>query len=348
MQAPTTNPTLDHNRPYLYPPPRATAVGYREAKHQIDSKSPLIFGIPEIDLRVNPIKPPDTIAIIGRPGHGKTMVMLTLMKLWSKFIAANPSATHGSRPDIGVYFTLETTVPEFVLMYTASESGQSLSDVGRGIADLDRIESAMISALGENFVVIGESAQGQGEGGQLGKSPSLIDLLDNLNYLRQFYTIRYIFVDYLQKLPDLDGLLHSDRVTAVVRDNTNRIIQMARRLDTPFIVGIQARREVDEYGGLKFPLSSDGQHCSSIEQDFHKVLSVTNPGLYLPQGLQTELLQRDGSKKEYNICERTLGIKLLKQRYGLADSQDRWLIEIDWGGLRWQPHALRPGSEVPF
>lgn len=274
--------------------------------------------------------------------------MLSLMKRWSEYIRQFPSATHATKPDIGVYATWETTVEEFVLQYTSNVSGQSLSDIGRGTADLSRIESAMIQALGENFVVIGQASNLASEGdgaGEFGKSPTLYDLYQNLTYLTQFFTIRFLFIDYLQKIPDLDGLLHSDKAVSVVRDNTNRIISISRQLSLPTVVGVQARREVDDYPGLKLPLMTDGQWCSSIEQDFHKVWSISKPSLYFPVGQRLDLPQRDLTSLHYELTDNSFGFRSLKQRYGFADYHDRWLLDMEWAELYYTTHLSSFGGD---
>ena len=98
-----------------------------------------------------------------------------------------------------------------------------------------------------------------------------------------------IFYDYLQRIPGSPG---KDRSLAV-SENLETIKDLALRYKVPSVVGVQAKREVDTYTGLKIPAIGDGQWSSNVEQTSDKAF-----GFYL-----------EGKK---------LYVRVLKQKWGPA------------------------------
>lgn len=313
---------------FIYQPPRATSVAIKEITRRMNVKYRLDWGIPEIDYRWIPPVPGDKISIIGRPGHTKTTTMLYLAKRWAKLVRSQKDA-NGRSPLI-IYATWETTVEEFMAVYTAGDSGQSLESIGRGTADLMAIENAMVATLSNNVVIIGQSNDSKQNRGQLLTNrtpmPTLVDLDLCLQYLHnQGFTIAAVFIDYLQRIPGLKPLRSSEDRALVVGKHVEELKDLAVVHQVPLVVGVQAGRHVDKYAGLQLPADGDGQWSSNIEQTSDKIISITRPAKYL------ELNQKlDINGMNFNVLSETIVLKMLKQRFGPQDDADMWALECDF------------------
>lgn len=325
---------------FIYKPPRATSITLQEVKRRASSPYHLDFGIPAVDNRIIPPVPGDTIGILGRPGHAKTTTMIALSKRWSKLVRAKKDSM--GRSPLTVYATWETSVEEFMAVYTAAESGQSLESIGRGTADIGRIENALVGALGNNVIVVGHSRSEVGEG-RTSKDyqPRVGDLDLALRSLREEgFEIAALFVDYLQKIPH--HKYDDSQVTARVNDNLEWLKSIALSHKTCVVMGVQADRRVDSYAGLKLPLDYDAQHTSRIEQDCDKLWSITLPARYLDPGKVVEV-----NGWNYSITPSTLAFRSIKQRFGPNDASDVWLLDLNLAKAELREHATL-GEAEPF
>lgn len=313
----------DETGDFVYPPSRSTKVALAEFEKRIQQKSVFDWGITEIDKRVIPAISSDVISLIGRPGMGKTMCMVYLGHRFDSIIR-NINTQDPSQTSVLVYATFETTVEEFVGIFSSPLSGYSLEDIGRGNADLKQLESALVQTLGSSLVVYGQSMENKDSSQQ----PDLPNLDLMLSKMRNEYgwNVKGVLVDYLQRIPH-HNKYDTDR-TGGVTHNLEMIKHLALKHGTPFWVAIQARRDVDDYKGLKFPAMSDGQWSSVIEQTSDKVFSLTVPSKYMELGKRIDL-----NGWYYDVTDEMIGIRMLKQRFGPADTSDVWLLEMDYKNL---------------
>lgn len=328
---PPLNPT-----DFIYPPARAVTVALTEFERRINSTKNLTWGVPEIDARMNPPVGGDLIMILGRPGMGKTLSLISRAKRVDALLRQNWSGT-GNRPVV-VYATWETMVEEFVGLFSAPQTGVTLEMIGRGQVNLNALENALIHVLGSHIVVFGRSMDNI----ESPDPPTLVDLDAALYALREAgLEVVEILIDYLQRIPPMFKLNGFGDTMEVVKENLNFAKNMGQRYGASVWMGAQSKRDVDDYGGLKFPLLDDGQWSSVIEQTADKAFSLTMPGKYMKIGKQFAV-----NGWMYEVTPTTLGIKMLKQRFGKHDENDVWIMDLDPVNME---ITLQPtvGEDVP-
>lgn len=330
---------------FIYLPTRATSVAVREVERRRNAKYHLDWGIPDIDKRWVPPAPGELICFMGLPGHAKTTTMITLARRWAQLVRARKDK-QGRSPLI-VYATWETTIEEFALVFTAKDSGESLESIGRGLADQKRIERALVQMLGTNVAMVGVS--GETRRSQVAQPrhrsplPTVADLDLCLQKLAiQEFEVAAVFVDYIQRIPsEKSWSSHSER-TAVVSENTSRLKDLAMVHDVPIVCGVQARREVSGYSGLKLPGPQDAQHSSTIEQDADKLLSFSRPAKFWDIGKDFDCYEF-----KYRIEPGTMAVQLLKQRWGPQEKDDLWILDYDFAAATMNPHRII-GEAEPY
>lgn len=262
-----------------------------------------------------PAVPGDLITILGRPGMGKTLTMIHLAKRFSTLLK--------DEKDVVVYATWETLVEEFVGILSSSKSGYSLEDIARGRADLNQIKKALVSILGNGIVVFGQSMENRNNF----DPPGLVELDQALTYLKEEgYNIRAVLIDYAQAIPGLGKRFAESESskTIAISENINYCKMLGKKHGTPVFLGAQARRDVDEYAGVKFPQMHDGQWTSVLEQASDKIFSITMPVKYMKMG---DMIKVGGWI--YTVNDMTFGIKMLKQRFGPVSNSDTWILMFD-------------------
>lgn len=282
----------DHTH-FYHTPARAARVAAQEFKKRSETDIHIEWDLPKLDDYLIPMIPGDLVSILGRPGHGKTSALIHL----ARTVALRLKDQEG----LVVYATWETLVEEFIGVLTSGESGQSLEDIGRGVADLGRVNDAMVKVVGSRIAVVGRSRE----------SPSdrFHTLQDLDSILKELTGVRLVLIDYLQRIPGLRGQDRAERV----RENLEMINDMALTRLVPIALAVQSRRDVDEYSGLRLPGLNDGAWAANIEQTSDKVFGVTRPCLYMDEGRK---IKREGII--YEVGPATFCLKVLKQRWGKA------------------------------
>lgn len=303
---------------HVYLPPRAITASMQEFKRRAEARSVLSFGIDCIDQRMIPLLPGDVIGILGRPSMGKTYDMMYLARHHATMLRKQ----HGNKAPLVMYATWETLVEEFVGVFGSPYTGVSLEQIGRGNADLMQIQDGLVKLLGTNFAVFGRSMTDD----DATQNPSLLNLAQSIKLLREEgRQVAVLYVDYLQRIPDFKGAMTMDNPTARVSENFEFIKNhVALGLKLPVVCGVQAKREVDNYGGVKLPQLDDAQHTSVIEQTVDKLFSITLPSKYMKLGIEFTV---DGWR--YTVQATTKVMRMLKQRFGPCDSSDTWVLEFD-------------------
>lgn len=312
---------------FVYLPPRAISMAMDDFRERATEKSVLDWGISQIDDRVIPLRRTSYTAILGRPGMGKTYEMLRLASHHSQQLRkANPQ-----KPPLVLYATWETSVEEFIGVYSSKYTGITLSDIGRGRADLKELQKGMVTVMKDNFAVFGVSHVASRQRGKVPSLPTVQDLYWGVEYLESMgHRVGVIYVDYAQAIPNERGNMDMRDVTARVSENIVDIKSVfCVASGIPGVVGVQARREVDEYRGLKLPRIVDGQHTSVIEQAFDNVFSVTMPSKYMPTGEQFVIQDRAKTNWAYEVTPYTRVVAMLKQRYEASDQSDVWPIDFN-------------------
>lgn len=313
-----SDPTTKH-RNFLYPPARAITVALEVYEERQQNKRLLTFGVDKIDARVNPPVPGDLVIVEGRPGMGKTLALIYLAKHASQSL----SAQNAPPKEVVLYVTWETRVEEFVGLISAGLSGYSLSDIGRGKADLVKVKHAAAHLLGERIVVVGRSKYNADDG-----DFNLLDLEEIIRELVQDgFTIAAVFVDYLQEIPPMQPIrtLNESSKMLYVSENLRYCKKLGMVYGARMYIAVQARREVDNQEGLQWPGLNDGQWTSAVEQVADKVFALTIPIKYFKEGSVLKNL----NGYNYTVKPSTLCLRMLKQRWGVSDSNDMWVLTFN-------------------
>jgi replicative DNA helicase len=120
--------------------------------------------------------------------------------------------------------------------------------------------------------------------------------------------VRVIGLDYLNQIPVRGRGPRREEVMDIVKDAKN----MALAMGCPVILGVQAKREVDERK-IPIPEMGDGMETSNIEHTADKIFTVWMPKVTHQQG---DLIDVGGTA--LTVSDNMLVVKLAKQRYGKA------------------------------
>lgn len=320
---------------YTFLPARAARVTLEEAYRINSQPYRLTWGIDAMDEYVTPMIGGDLVTVIGRPGMGKTTVLLHLAR-----VATASLASSGDR-GIVLYATWETLVEETVALF-ASSAGRdiSLEAIGRGVADMRRLEDAVIRMVGDQLAIFGRSktVTREASAGRSTRVHNLDDLDNAILALRKAGTpVRFLLVDYLQRIPGTPGQDRSMRAS----ENLERVKDMTLVHDIPVAMAVQSRRDVDDYAGLKMPGLSDAQWTSNVEQSSDKIVGTTRPWVYL--GSEEPIRKASEPDVQWEVKPTTLCVKVIKQRW--APSGDTFVLSMDFDGLIL---AEQEPSPMPF
>jgi len=233
-----------------------------------------------------PMAPGEMITITGRPGGGKTGLMLAMARKRAKWLKEN-----GFDKRIVGYATLEQSVEElnaFQVAAAAREMGSSINVTKMASGQISDQEWEDIMRAGVQRVELPLWIIGHSNARRKSRTPlNVTALMSGLEAIETWedgtnkgYEIDMVFVDYLQRLK-FEGRVESK--TIGVSDNLDRLKDAAGMFATVMVVGVQARREVDGYT-LPIPGLDDGQWTSNIEQTSDGNLSVVRPRKYRKDG----------------------------------------------------------------
>lgn len=278
--------------------PAELAAEYIAWAEHIRSDPGVPFGVPAIDRHVIPMRPGELISIIARPGMGKTSLMAYLAREQAKRITAAGNAD----TQAVVYVTWEQSAEELEAFFQA-DGQHSLSDIAWGRADIDAIKR---KAMGRARMPIWVIGHGIGRAGL--KTPRMTPdvVLGAIETMKADFGIApaLMLFDYMQLVPVSTARDRVQQVTEV----PIRIKELALRIGTPAVVGVQAGRSVDERD-VKIPEMRDAQWASSIEQTSDKVFGLWRPSQTEPPGEGVKV-----GNEFYEVNERLLIIRMLKQR----------------------------------
>jgi replicative DNA helicase len=294
----------------IYTPSEIASIGTKYLEQRKNKENAgIAVGIPSFDKDFLPLLPGELLSIIARPGNGKTGFMMR----WARHRAAQLQA-EGDQNKIVIYCTWEQSIEELHAFDVAADTQISITDMARGNISEEAwplILSSSMRRVGKPVWFIGHSMERRKRRPRI----SITDLGDALTAIEAWdeerYKIDMVFLDYLQRIP-FDGKPESK--TVGMDENLNRLKDGALAFGCPFVVGVQARREVDQRDS-PVPLMDDGQWSSAIEQVSDKSISLVRPRKYKQDG--------DTFGKGPNAVqvqgENQLLIALLKQKLGVAN-----------------------------
>lgn len=275
--------------------PADLAQSYVAWAEQLQESEGIKYGC-QLDKVLLPLHPGDLMAVVARPGHGKSS--------WMAYMARR-TALELTKPDeVVVYVSWEQSAEEIEAFFQSSQDYTS-TDMARGIVHLDRIRKKAVKRAGLPVWVFGESKRHEGI-----RRPSMtVDYVyAAIKSMQEDYGVRPVLMclDYVQIMPTVKGL----EKTAQVDESIRQAKELAIQMGLPVIVGVQAARRVDGYKD-PMPKMADAQWSSSIEQIADKQISLWRP-IRTRNIDETPTWGYNGV--QYEIDEDLMVISLLKQR----------------------------------
>jgi replicative DNA helicase len=285
----------------VFDPETIAAQGARYLEKRRENKGlGVVTGLPSVDRVLLPTYSGEMTTILGRPGHGKTGLMIWWARNRAEWIKEHKTGK------VVVIVSVEQTAEELNAFHIAADNRISITSMAKGeITDLEWA-ACQKHAIGRRMVpfwYVSYSAEGW--------KPQIKIDTDAINgaieYIKKTAEIDCIFVDYLQRLPSPAGA--ESKVMAVSQNLDDLKTIAARTAKAPIIVGAQARRECDE--SKSPPSLDDGQWTSNIEQSSDRVLSITRPSQYCEDGEKFGKVLVQGKNQAL--------IMVLKQKLGPAN-----------------------------
>lgn len=279
------------------------ALAYRR-EHQAEG---IYLGIPALDRHLTPLLADNLVTVIGRPGHGKTGIMLW----WARREARRIAGQDGKK--VVVYITYEQSVEDLMAFNVAADRQLSIEAMARGTlpeSDWQQVIAALSANVTLPLAIIGHSMDRRSRRPRL----TLSNVAETLAYLvdKLHAQPHMIFLDYLQRIP---GEKYSGDRRLEVSESLDRCKDAALAYGAPWVVGVQAKREVDGRD-IPIPMLSDGQETANIEQASDKIFSLVRPCKYRKTG--------ETFGKTLVQGERQMLVTIVKQKLG-RDNLSEWI-----------------------
>jgi replicative DNA helicase len=252
----------------LAPIKEAISEYYDRIKYLFEHRDELM-GVPtgfiDLDKLLGGLQQSDLLIIAGRPGSGKTGLMLNVAKnaamIYKKHVAV---------------FSLEMSNDQLVQRLIAQETGIDSQRLRLGdIHDNEWplfVQAANVLSEAQIF---------------LDDTPALTpnQLRSKCRRLDQEYGLDLIIVDYLQLMQG-DG--RNENRVQEVSSISRGLKQLARELNVPVLAGAQLSRAVEQRQD-KRPVLSDLRESGSLEQDSDIVMFIHRPDMYNNDSAKTNI-----------------------------------------------------------
>lgn len=287
---------IDTAKFFLHPPATA-ASSYVEWAEKLANEPGITFGC-VLDKYIIPLHPGDLMAVLARPGHGKS----SFMAYMAKREADNIIRCQAAEKEAVVYVSWEQPIEEIEAFFQAGREYSS-SDMAWGRVSLDIIKRQAVKRAGLPVWTVGMSLRHA----NIEKPALTFDrVYQAIESMADNFGIRptLVCLDYIQIAP-AGGHERRDQVS----EATYEAKRLAMQIGAPIIAGVQATRQVDSYAAA-VPTMADAQWSSAIEQTADKQISLWRPIKKVAEGEQLDL---EGTS--FTVTEDLLVIKLLKQRF---------------------------------
>lgn len=313
---------------YLHSP-ADVAQSYAHWAERLQVAPNITFGC-KLDEYLIPLHPGDLMAVVARPGHGKSSFMAYMTKREAEAIVERGTA----KQECVVYISWEQSIEEIEAFYQSGDDYTS-TDLARGKVPMHTILTKLVKRGGLPIWYIGSSQRHANFRKPERLTAEVVYQMIDALYNEFKLTPTLICMDYLQLMPVKSG---SSRVE-VVTEATFQAKELAISTGVPIIIGVQANRDVDQQK-FQIPSLASAQWASAIEQAADKQLGLWRPRkTHNPEEYPTIPI----SGTEYTNDEDLLVVKILKQRFergfgALAlrfrpqtlEMDDYTVREIDW------------------
>ncbi len=213
-----------------------------------------IVGVPtgfvDLDKMLGGLQPSDLLITAGRPGQGKTALMLT--------VAHNAALVHKKRVAI---FSLEMSNEQVVQRLIAQETGIDSQRLRSGKLNDDDwpIFNHAIEVLGDTRIYLDDTP-----------ALSPLQLRTKCRRLHMEFGLDLVIVDYLQLMASESRTENRVQEVSYI---SRSLKQLARELDVPLLAAAQLSRAVEQRAD-KEPVLSDLRESGSLEQDADIVMFI--------------------------------------------------------------------------
>lgn len=287
----------DIARRFFVHTPEDLAQSYVRYAKRIQAEPGIRYGC-VLDSAVRPLRPGDVMAVVARPGHGKSSWMAYLARQTAEKIAADEKAAV-------VYATWEQTVEEIEAFFQSGREYSS-TDMAWGRVPVEKIERGAVKRPRLPVWMFGESKRHEG----VQRPRMTIDYVyEAIETMEEEYGVRPVLLcmDYVQLMPTHKNRKKQEQVEEAINDAK----QLGMRTGLPIVIGVQARRDVDAYKN-PIPTMADAQWASAIEQVADIQLGLWRP-IRTHDPAEDPLIKVGGHTFENH--EDLFVIRLLKQRF---------------------------------
>lgn len=280
--------------------PAQSASNYMRWVEQLQDQPKIDYGC-IMDKYVIPLHPGDLMAIVARPGHGKSSFLSYLAKR-----TASKIVDRGESNKCVIYVSWEQSVEEIEAFFQSGQAYNS-TDLAWGRVPLDLVRERTIKRVHLPVWMVGYSIKDADKK----KPPMTIEAVyESIRAMRYEYNYEPVMIclDYLQIIPVPGSKERSQQVT----EATIQAKHLAMEIGVPIVAGVQASREADRRG-IQIPSMADAQWSSAIEQTADKQLALFRPSKVMENGDPIEV-----GGHEYKVDEYLLILKLLKQRFDIG------------------------------
>jgi replicative DNA helicase len=305
--------------------PAESSSRYVEWAERLKTDPGITFGC-VLDTRIIPLHPGDLMAVVSRPGHGKSSFMAYL----AKRVAGQIVERGTQAQECVVYVSWEQPVEELEAFFQSGPAYSS-TDLAWGRADMEAVRQGAIKRVSLPVWMIGYSIKDAGRS----KPPMTVEMVyQSIRAIRDDYGLQPILacLDYLQIIP----VQRADERTQQVANATVQAKHLAMDVGCPIVAGVQAGRQVDHYAS-PIPSLADAQHSSAIEQTADKQLALWRP-IRTQDPDDTDTVRVGGV--DYNLTEELLVVKLLKQRFDTG--MGIWAIHFEPQTLTVRDYTREP------
>ena len=285
-------------------------------------KEGLKTGIGSLDKMIQ--IPEGAITVIaGRPSHGKTTFMLNIFLNMIK----------EEREKKFIFFTYEEKEDQIALkclnimcgleldQYRNTEAIMNYLKAGRGdIYEIERVKetfnnltrSGRLWLIGESYYI-----------------DDLVMVIENL--ILQNGNVGGIFIDYMQKIKIRERIQNRQ---VEIQKISERLLESAKRLRVPIIVGAQLNREVKDSKNVTL---SSLRESGDIEQDANIVLGIYNDAVSKQE-------ERKGEEEIGKTID--LEVRVLKNRDGVSGK--RVVLKFERPTLKIRDWEEKGGEELGY
>lgn len=212
-------------------------------------------GLPGFDQKFGGLARGEFVVLGGRPGMGKTQVLIEI-------------AQHLSQQVPVLFFTYDLSALHLSQRFISSLCGVAVQQIING--QLSVAQRTLINeeaqALSQRQLLLNETFY-----------PSLSAFKDCCRQHVAADGIQVVFIDYLQLLSDRTIRQNRDAEISYI---TRELKTFAKELQICIIASSQLSRSLELRGGDRRPMLSDLRESGAIEQDADKVLFIYRPEYY--------------------------------------------------------------------